>query len=257
MKTPADQSDTPLNARAARVRYRHAEGSATRLRLLADAGGALAVDGNQAAALAIILGKALELLSVEDGVLLFMKDDGLHVYAGRGPVPPVGARLAVNGALRTLLQNRQLPLVRQDVQSSLRIGREKTVGLEVLIPLCFGGKNVGALALISARQVPSPHADDLATLQVLGTMLAMALLVTSKPAARIAGNKAAELKTLTARELQVFSLMPRGMTNAAMAEQLGIATGTVKIHVERILHKLDLRDRTQAAVCAADYGLDA
>lgn len=239
------------------MRYRHAEGSAARLRLLADAGGALAVDGNQARVFALILGKALEFLSLEDGVLLFVKDDGLHVCAGQGPVPPVGARMAVNGALRPLLRDGALPLVRQDVQSSLRIGREKTAGLEVLIPLCFGGKSVGALALISARQAPPPHADDLATLQVLGAMLAAALLVTGKPAARVTGNQAAKLKMLTARELQVFSLMPRGLTNAAMAEQLGIATGTVKIHVERILHKLDLRDRTHAALCAADYGLGA
>ena len=48
--------------------------------------------------------------------------------------------------------------------------------------------------------------------------------------------------------------MPRGLTNAALARELGIAGGTVKVHIERILHKLDLRDRTQAAVYAVDHG---
>ena len=59
---------------------------------------------------------------------------------------------------------------------------------------------------------------------------------------------------LTPRELQVFALLPRGLTNAAMADELGIAACTVKTHVERILQKLGLDDRTQAAVRAAECG---
>jgi len=49
--------------------------------------------------------------------------------------------------------------------------------------------------------------------------------------------------------------MPRGLSNAEIAEQLGIATGTAKIHIERILRKLGVRDRTQAAVRATEWGL--
>jgi DNA-binding CsgD family transcriptional regulator len=258
MNAPLTSSDTPSNARTARSRYRHAEGSAARLRLLSDAAAALAADSKRSTALAAILARALEFLSVEDGLLLGMEDDGLLVHVGHGHVPPVGARPVANNALRAMLQAGALPLARQDVQTSLRIGREKRVGLELLIPLCFGGKNTGILVLISAREVPLPNAEDLATLQALGTMLAAALLVAAKPGFRIDSPDAADkLKTLTARELQVFSLMPRGLTNAAMAEQLGIAAGTVKVHIERILHKLDLRDRTQAAVRAASYGFEA
>lgn len=70
-----------------------------------------------------------------------------------------------------------------------------------------------------------------------------------------ATEAAAILKSLTPRELQILALLPQGWTNAAMGEHLGIAAGTVKVHVERILHKLDLNDRTQAAVRAADLGL--
>jgi DNA-binding NarL/FixJ family response regulator len=53
----------------------------------------------------------------------------------------------------------------------------------------------------------------------------------------------------------VFTLLPRGYTNSELATQLGIATGTVKVHVERILEKLALKDRTQAAVRATEWGI--
>ncbi|XRD89571.1 helix-turn-helix transcriptional regulator [Dyella nitratireducens] len=56
------------------------------------------------------------------------------------------------------------------------------------------------------------------------------------------------------RELEVFALLPRGLTNAAIAKRLGIAASTLKSHVERILQKLGCADRTQAAVHAAKCG---
>ncbi|MCF5965090.1 LuxR C-terminal-related transcriptional regulator, partial [Xanthomonas perforans] len=44
-------------------------------------------------------------------------------------------------------------------------------------------------------------------------------------------------------------------TNATLAAELGISPGTVKVHVERILQKLEVKDRTQAAVYAVQSGL--
>lgn len=60
---------------------------------------------------------------------------------------------------------------------------------------------------------------------------------------------------LTGRESQVLRLVAQGMTNREIGERLGIAPGTAKIHVERILAKLGVTDRTQAAVRAAALGL--
>lgn len=243
------------NARSARVRYRHNEGSAARLRLLTAAAEVLAEEGHGEAAMQSILGKALSFLSLEEGLLLHVHTDGLHVVASQGPVAPVGARLPATGALHEALQENALPLIQQDIHSRLRVGRDKTVGLEVLVPLRFHGRSAGLLAMMSARPAAPPNADDLSVLQVLGTILATAHQAASKPTVRAAATaSAAKLKQLTSRELQVFAMMPRGLTNAAMAEELGIAAGTVKVHIERILHKLDLRDRTQAAVYAVDYG---
>jgi DNA-binding NarL/FixJ family response regulator len=60
---------------------------------------------------------------------------------------------------------------------------------------------------------------------------------------------------LTVREMDVFRLITRGLSNAEIAEQLYISDTTVKTHVTRLLQKLDLRDRAQAIVLAFQTGL--
>jgi len=61
--------------------------------------------------------------------------------------------------------------------------------------------------------------------------------------------------TLSERELEVLSLIARGRSNAEIADQLFVSVGTVKGHVSNILGKLQLADRTQAAVYAWEQGL--
>ena len=55
---------------------------------------------------------------------------------------------------------------------------------------------------------------------------------------------------LTARERDVLTLIARGMPNKAIAQQLSLSEKTVKTHVSAILRKLDVTDRTQAALRA-------
>ncbi len=69
------------------------------------------------------------------------------------------------------------------------------------------------------------------------------------------GALATALTKLTDRERDVFLQLAAGRSNREIAQDLHLSEGTVKLHVGRILAKLDLRDRVQAVVLAYESGL--
>ncbi|NLW47718.1 MAG: response regulator transcription factor [Firmicutes bacterium] len=61
------------------------------------------------------------------------------------------------------------------------------------------------------------------------------------------------IEPLTKKEKEVLTLLVKGKSNKEIAQDLHISEVTVKTHVSNILHKLDVKDRTQAVVKAIEY----
>ncbi|MCP3767069.1 response regulator [Streptomyces sp. MAR25Y5] len=76
----------------------------------------------------------------------------------------------------------------------------------------------------------------------------------AKPA-RVSTADPAVLDSLTRREREVLACLGEGLSNAGVAERLDMAEATVKTHVSRLLGKLGLRSRVQAAVLAQELGV--
>jgi DNA-binding NarL/FixJ family response regulator len=75
---------------------------------------------------------------------------------------------------------------------------------------------------------------------------------------RAGGDRDGEavVRLLTVRERQVLAGVARGLSNRAIAEELGMAERTARTHVSNILAKLGLTSRTQAALFAVEHHLD-
>jgi len=85
---------------------------------------------------------------------------------------------------------------------------------------------------------------DLATLLVNGGFSLENELKAAPPA-----------KNLSMREVQILTCLLRGDSNKRIANQLNITEGTVKVHLKGVLKKINVRNRTQAAIWALNYGL--
>jgi DNA-binding NarL/FixJ family response regulator len=70
-----------------------------------------------------------------------------------------------------------------------------------------------------------------------------------------AGPDDSAVRELTARELEVLTLIASGLTNDEIAAELVLSPGTVKTHVNHIFFKLELRNRAEAVIFAFDHGL--
>lgn len=71
----------------------------------------------------------------------------------------------------------------------------------------------------------------------------------------VAARDPSPFSDLTPRESEILGLLAEGQSNKAIARNLGISDGTVKLHVKAILRKLGVHSRVEAAVIAVEQGL--
>jgi DNA-binding NarL/FixJ family response regulator len=95
------------------------------------------------------------------------------------------------------------------------------------------------------RAVRSAHEGDLAMTRRLAARLVKRLVQASRPVGGEPGDKAA---ALSSREHEVYRLLAQGLTDREIAGSLTISTRTVENHVSSLLHKLGVRNRSEAAL---------
>ena len=83
----------------------------------------------------------------------------------------------------------------------------------------------------------------------------LVILLLRRMASETPSQEELPARRLSLREREVLRLLTQGQTNREIAQNLIVSVSTVKIHVEHILAKLDVSDRTQAAVRAIELGL--
>ena len=97
-----------------------------------------------------------------------------------------------------------------------------------------------------ARAIRAAHAGETIIDPTVASRLVHAIADGAKPSL---------LEVLTSREREVLELIAQGRSNKRIAFELGISEKTVKTHVGRVLAKLGVADRTQAALLAVQRGL--
>jgi DNA-binding NarL/FixJ family response regulator len=106
-----------------------------------------------------------------------------------------------------------------------------------------------ATAVRQVRQGESPLDPALAA------RLLRRLAAEGEERGRARGRSPSYVESLTPREREVLELMKLGYTNGQIARELVISLGTAKNHVEHIIAKLGVSDRTQAVVRALELGI--
>ncbi|MFJ8359350.1 response regulator [Streptomyces sp. NPDC093984] len=124
----------------------------------------------------------------------------------------------------------------------------------------FGALRAGAAGFLLKNTEAKDLIDAVRTVARGEGLIAPA--VTRRLIAEFAAGSAQEPKTdpavldaLTRREREVLSCLGEGLSNAEIAGHLNMAEATVKTHVSRLLGKLGLRSRVQAAVLAQELGI--
>lgn len=196
-----------------------------------------------------ILSSFCEQMGATHGLIALQDNNALVVEANLGQTYPVGARVPIMGTLAKLLKAPCDFQINHDLVPLWSYPKTDNL-TPTIVPIAYAQQPLGILAF--SGNLSTLSVDDRQTVHSLAGMLGMALMRSSK--LNTSPEDLQLLERLTPREREVFALLPYGHSNAELGKLLEIAPGTVKIHVERVLYKLGLKDRTQAAVKAVELG---
>jgi DNA-binding NarL/FixJ family response regulator len=199
--------------------------------------------------------------------------EGLHLLLSTQPDFEVVAE-ATNGEEALQLAHKFRPqIVLMDMRMPILNGVEATRRLRETQPDCrvivlttfdddalvFEGLRAGAVGFLLKAVSTSRLLEAIRAVARGDSILAPS--VTTKVVAEFARlanqtpSPPALVNPLSERELEVLRLVAKGATNRTIAATLFIAEGTVRNHLTNILSKLDVTDRTQAALKAKELGL--
>ncbi len=180
-------------------------------------------------------------------LLATVPDVCLLAAAGDGAT---AVRLALEHRPDVVLMDLNLPGV-PGLEATRRIVRDAPGTAVLVLTMVDDDDAVTAAMRMGARGYVLKGAGQEDVLAAIRTVAAGGAVFGAKVAARLlAGGKAAlgGQEQLTDREAEVLALIADGRTNAEIARELQVTLKTVQNHVSRVLTKLQVRDRTQAAL---------